>query len=103
MNQKMLVELLTEELPPKALAKLGDAFAAGIVNGLNSLDLLEAGSAATAYATPRRLAVQISQVSAMSPDNAIREKVLPVAVALDKEGNPPAPLAKTLAALGKPD
>jgi len=103
MNQTLLVELLTEELPPKALAKLGDAFAAGIVNGLKSRDLLEAGSAATAYATPRRLAVQISQVRAMSPDKAIREKVLPVAVALDKEGNPTAPLAKKLAALGKPD
>jgi len=60
MNQTLLVELLTEELPPKALAKLGDAFAAGILNGLKSRDFLEADSVATSYATPRRLAVSIT-------------------------------------------
>src|SRR3569623_2018178 len=103
MNHTLLVELLTEELPPKALAKLGDAFAAGIVNGLKARDLLEADSSAVAFATPRRLAVQITRVRAMSPDKSIREKVLPVSVALDKDGNPTAPLMKKLAALGKPD
>ncbi len=102
MNQTLLVELLTEELPPKALAKLGDAFAAGIFNGLKSRDFVEADSVATAFATPRRLAVSISKVRATSPDKSIREKVLPVAVALDKEGNPAPPLAKKLAALGFP-
>ncbi|HEX2531796.1 MAG TPA: glycine--tRNA ligase subunit beta, partial [Burkholderiaceae bacterium] len=99
MNQTLLVELLTEELPPKALAKLGDAFAAGIVNGLKSRDFLNADSLAVAYATPRRLAVSITNVRATSPDKSIREKVLPVAVALDKEGKPSAPLLKKLAAL----
>jgi glycyl-tRNA synthetase beta chain len=103
MNQTLLVELLTEELPPKALAKLGDAFAAGIFNGLKSRDFVEADSQVTAYATPRRLAVTISKVRATSPDKSIREKVLPVSVALDKDGNPAAPLAKKLAALGFPD
>ena len=103
MNQTLLVELLTEELPPKALAKLGEAFASGIFNGLKSRGFIEDGSAATAYATPRRLAVSITRVRAMSPDKSIREKVLPVSVALDKEGNPTAPLAKKLAALGFPD
>lgn len=103
MNQTLLVELLTEELPPKALAKLGDAFAAGIFNGLKSRDFVEAESVVTAYATPRRLAVSISKVRATSPDKSIREKVLPVSVALDKEGNPMPPLAKKLAALGFPD
>ncbi len=99
MNQTLLVELLTEELPPKALAKLGEAFAAGIVNGLKSRDFLEADSVATAYATPRRLAVSITRVRTTSPDKSIREKVLPVSVALDKEGQPTAPLLKKLAAL----
>ncbi len=99
MNQTLLVELLTEELPPKALAKLGDAFAAGIVNGLKSRDFLEAGSVATVYATPRRLAVSITRVRAKSPDKAMREKVLPVSVALDAEGMPTAPLQKKLAAM----
>ncbi|HZW21519.1 glycine--tRNA ligase subunit beta [Noviherbaspirillum sp.] len=103
MNQTLLVELLTEELPPKALARLGEAFAAGIFNGLKSRDFVEADAVATAYATPRRLAVSITKVRATSPDKSIREKVLPVSVALDKEGNPTPPLAKKLAALGFPD
>jgi glycyl-tRNA synthetase beta chain len=103
MNQTLLIELLTEELPPKALAKLGAAFASGIVNGLKSRDFLEEDSAATIHATPRRLAVSITKVRATSPDKSIREKVLPVSVALDKDGNPSAPLAKKLAALGFPD
>ena len=103
MNQTLLVELLTEELPPKALAKLGAAFADGIVKGLKARDFLDDASVATAYATPRRLAVAITQVRAASPDKSLREKVLPVAVALDAAGNPSAPLAKKLAALGVPD
>jgi glycyl-tRNA synthetase beta chain len=101
MNQTLLVELLTEELPPKALARLGDAFAASIVNGLKSRDFLEADSVATAYATPRRLAVSISKVRAISPNKSIREKVLPVSVALNADGQPTAPLQKKLAALAQ--
>ncbi|MDB5791837.1 MAG: glycine--tRNA ligase subunit beta [Massilia sp.] len=103
MNQTLLVELQTEELPPKALVKLGAAFAAGIANGLKARDFLESDSVVTPYATPRRLAVSITRVRATSPDKSIREKVLPVTVALDKEGKPSAPLAKKLAALGFPD
>jgi len=100
MNQTLLIELLTEELPPKALSKLGAAFAAGIVNGLKSRDFLEQDSVATTYATPRRLAVSITKVRATSPDKQVREKILPVAIALDADGNPTAPLAKKLAAMG---
>jgi glycyl-tRNA synthetase beta chain len=103
MNQTLLVELFTEELPPKALAKLGEAFAAGIVNGLKSRDFLEADSVATSYASPRRLAVSITRVRATSPDKQIREKVLPVSVAMDAAGQPTAPLAKKLAAMGFAD
>ena len=103
MNQTLLVELQTEELPPKALVKLGAAFAAGIANGLKARDFLEPDSVVTPYATPRRLAVSITNVRATSPDKSIREKVLPVSVALDKEGKPSAPLGKKLAALGFPD
>ena len=101
MNQTLLVELLTEELPPKALAKLGEAFAAGISAGLASRGFLDTDSVATSYATPRRLAVSISKVRAMSPDKSIREKVLPVSVALNAEGQPAAPLLKKLAALAQ--
>jgi glycyl-tRNA synthetase beta chain len=103
MNQTLLVELLTEELPPKALVKLGAAFAAAIAGGLKSRDFLDAGSVATTYATPRRLAVSITAVRATSPDKSIREKVLPVSVALDADGNASAPLKKKLAALGVPE
>ena len=103
MNQTLLVEIQTEELPPKALVKLGAAFAAGIANGLKARDFLEADSVATTHATPRRLAVTITNVRGTSPDKQIREKVLPVSVALDKDGNPSAPLGKKLAALGFPD
>ena len=49
-NQTLLVELFTEELPPKALAKLGEAFAAGIFNGLKARDFLDADAAATVFA-----------------------------------------------------
>ena len=103
MNQTLLVELQTEELPPKALVKLGAAFANGIANGLKARGFLDDDSVVTAYSTPRRLAVSITNVRATSPDKTIREKVLPVSVALDKDGNPTAPLAKKLAALGFPD
>ena len=99
MTQTLLIELLTEELPPKALAKLGDAFAAGIQSGLQARGFLEAGAVATAYATPRRLAVGITNVRPVSPDKAMREKVLPVSIALDAAGAPTAPLVKKLAAL----
>jgi len=103
MNQTLLIELQTEELPPKALVKLGAAFANGIANGLKARGFLDDDSAVTAYSTPRRLAVSITRVRATSPDKTIREKVLPVSVALDKDGNPSAPLGKKLAALGFPD
>jgi glycyl-tRNA synthetase beta chain len=103
MNQTLLVELFTEELPPKALAKLGAAFAGGIVNGLKARDFLDESSVATAYATPRRLAVSITHVRPTSPDKQMRDKVLPVSVALDADGRPTAPLAKKLAAMGHAD
>ena len=103
MNHTLLVELLTEELPPKALVKLGAAFAAGIEAGLKSRGFTDPDSVVTTFATPRRLAVMITEVRATSPDKSIREKVLPVSVALDADGNPTAPLAKKLAAMGRTD
>ncbi|MBI3231085.1 MAG: glycine--tRNA ligase subunit beta, partial [Burkholderiales bacterium] len=100
MNQTLLVELFTEELPPKALAKIAAAFANGIANGLKTRDFLGDSAVVTSFATPRRLAVSISDVRATSPDKQIREKVLPVSVALDAEGKASAPLLKKLAAMG---
>jgi glycyl-tRNA synthetase beta chain len=100
MNQTLLVELLTEELPPKALLKLGQAFADGISQGLKSRDFLGEGAQVEAFASPRRLAISISQVRASSPDKTLREKILPVSVAIDANGEPTAPLRKKLAAMG---
>jgi len=98
----LLVELLTEELPPRALARLGDAFAEGIATRLAARDLIEGEPSFERYATPRRLAVMVRHVRAVAPDKPVREKVLPVSVALDAQGQPTAPLNKKLAALGAP-
>ena len=107
MNAKtLLVELFTEELPPKALKKLRDAFAQSIVNGLKSRALLgSVDGAATAavgittmYATPRRLAVSITDVLSVAPDQPHVEKLMPVSVGLDKDGKATQALIKKLAA-----
>jgi glycyl-tRNA synthetase beta chain len=84
----LLVELLTEELPPKALRGLGEAFAAALTAGLRARDFLSPDSAATGYATPRRLAVSISRVHAVAPDKPFKERLLPVSVAFDSDGRP---------------
>jgi len=97
MSANLLVELLTEELPPKALQNLGNAFANGIADGLRSRQLLETGSAVTVYCTPRRLAAHISQVRSIAPDQPFSEKLMPVNVGL-KDGQPTPALLKKLAA-----
>jgi glycyl-tRNA synthetase beta chain len=99
----LLVELLTEELPPKALARLSDAFAESLVERLAARDLIAGEPSFERFATPRRLAVVVENVRAVAPEKQVREKVLPVSVALDANGQPTAPLAKKLAALGFPD
>jgi glycyl-tRNA synthetase beta chain len=99
----LLVELLTEELPPKALARLGDAFATSLVERLAARDLIDGEPSFESFATPRRLGVVIKHVRDVAPEKQVREKVLPVSVALDANGQPTAPLAKKLAALGFPD
>jgi glycyl-tRNA synthetase beta chain len=96
----LLVELFVEELPPKALQKLGDAFAAVIFEQLKAQGLLASTeSRLTAYASPRRLAVHITEVLPQAEDKAVSQKLMPVSVALDAEGKPTAALLK-LAALG---
>jgi glycyl-tRNA synthetase beta chain len=99
----LLLELLTEELPPKALTRLEQAFAEGIAEGLKKQNLCAQTALITSFATPRRLAVSISEVCSQAPTQRIREKVLPVAIAFDAEGQASAPLIKKLTALGCPD
>ncbi|HEV7619183.1 MAG TPA: glycine--tRNA ligase subunit beta [Burkholderiaceae bacterium] len=97
MNQTLLVELLTEELPPKALAKLGEAFADRILNGLHLYQLtLPISQGVLSFATPRRLAVAIPDVLSQAPDRTESKKLMPIKVAFDSDGKPTAALLKRL-------
>ena len=99
-SPNLLVELFVEELPPKVLQKLGDAFAHVLFDGLKAQGLTATHSRATPFATPRRLAVHITEVLAQAPDRAVRQKLMPVAVGLDANGQPTPALLKKLGALG---
>ena len=90
--QDFLVELGTEELPPKALNTLAEAFLAGIEKGLQAAGLNF--SAKKVYAAPRRLAVLLTQLETQQPDRSINIDGPPRQAAFDAEGNP------TQAALG---
>ena len=96
----LLVELLTEELPPKALKRLGEAFAESILKGLRQDGLTESTTQVQGFASPRRLAVRLTAIRPQAPDRPKKEKLLPTAIALDASGKPTAPLIKKLAALG---
>ena len=99
-TQNLLVELFVEELPPKALKNLGEAFAALLAGQLKSQGLLAPDSQVTAYASPRRLAAHITHVAAKAADKPVQTKLMPVSVGLDAEGGPTPALIKKLAALG---
>jgi glycyl-tRNA synthetase beta chain len=97
MNQTLLVELLTEELPPKALAKLGEAFADRILSGLRLYQLARPiPQGVLSFATPRRLAVAIPDVLSQAPDRTESKKLMPIKVAFGSDGKPTAPLLKRL-------
>jgi len=96
----LLVELFVEELPPKALQKLGDAFAGVLFEQLKSQGLALAASDFIAYASPRRLAVLISNVLAKAADRELEQKLMPVSVGLDAQGQATPALLKKLNALG---
>lgn len=101
MAETLVVELLTEELPPKALRSLGDAFATGISEGLRERGFLGPSSHVTPYATPRRLAVSISDVRAEAEDKEVIQKLMPAATATDASGNPSHAFLKRLEKLGR--
>ena len=98
--QNLLVELFVEELPPKALKKLGEAFTKGLLDRLQALGLASPQSQSTAFASPRRLAAHITGVAAQAPDKPVSQKLMPVSVGLDASGQPTPALLKRLAALG---
>ena len=94
----LLVELFCEELPPRALQRLGEAFAQGVAAGLRKHQVLGERSAVRAFATPRRLAVRIDDVAGIAPDSPFEERLMPVSVGLDARGEATPALRKKLAA-----
>ena len=98
--KNLLVELFVEELPPKALKKLGDAFAGVLLEQLQAQGLASAESQVTAFASPRRLAAHITAVAAFAADKAVSAKLMPVAVGLGADGQATPALLKKLQALG---
>jgi glycyl-tRNA synthetase beta chain len=99
-TQNLLVELFVEELPPKALNKLGAAFSTVLAEQLKAQGLAAAGAVVTAFASPRRLAAHVTGVLAQGADKAVQQKLMPVAVGLDAAGNATPALLKKLQALG---
>ena len=99
-TKSLLVELFVEELPPKALKKLGDAFATQLADQLRAQGLVAAESVLTAYASPRRLAAHITHVWLKAADKAVQQKLMPVSVGLDAVGKATPALIKKLQALG---
>jgi glycyl-tRNA synthetase beta chain len=99
-TQNLLVELFVEELPPKALKKLGDAFAVVLHEQLKAQGVCGAESVLTSFASPRRLAAHITAVAAKGVDKAVSQKLMPVAVGLDAGGHATPALLKKLQALG---
>ncbi|MFC3686254.1 glycine--tRNA ligase subunit beta [Hydrogenophaga luteola] len=99
-TKNLLVELFVEELPPKALKKLGDAFAGVLAEQLKTQGLAAADAVVTPFASPRRLAAHVTGVAAKAADKAVSQKLMPVSVGLDASGAPTPALLKRLAGLG---
>ena len=98
--KNLLVELFVEELPPKALKKLGEAFSGVLADTLQTQGLAPHDAVVTHFASPRRLAVHVTHVAAQAADKAISQKLMPVSVGLDASGNATPALLKRLQALG---
>jgi glycyl-tRNA synthetase beta chain len=94
----LLVELFCEELPPRALQRLGDAFAQGLAAGLRKRQVLGEDASVRAFATPRRLAALLDPVDGIAPDSAFEERLMPASVGIDAQGEATPALRKKLAA-----
>ncbi|MBQ4859824.1 glycine--tRNA ligase subunit beta [Pseudoalteromonas sp. MMG007] len=84
--QNLLVEIGTEELPPKALRKLAEAFAANLTQELETLELAHQG--VSWYASPRRLGLQVKSLEAKQQDKEVEKRGPATKAAFDSEGNP---------------
>ncbi len=98
----LLVELRTEELPPKALERLGAAFADGLAKALRARGLIEADARVERFATPRRLAARIDAVATKANDRLVETKGPSVKIGLDATGEPTQALLKWAQKLGAP-
>ena len=99
-TKNLLVELFVEELPPKALKKLGEAFASSLADSLRAQGLVADDAVVTPYASPRRMAVHVTAVRAQADDAAQSHKLMPVSVGLNTEGHATPALLKKLASVG---
>jgi len=99
-TQNLLVELFVEELPPKALKKLGEAFASALAESLKAQGLATGESVVTPFASPRRLAGHVSAVRPQADAKAVSHKLMPLSVGLDASGQPTPAMLKKLASLG---
>jgi glycyl-tRNA synthetase beta chain len=100
MNDTVLIELRCEELPPKSLKTLSEAFAGSVFTALAAQGFVAADSVCTPYATPRRLALTITGVAALQPDRLLERKGPAVAGALDAAGQPTRALTGFMRAAG---
>ncbi|HEY0856035.1 MAG TPA: glycine--tRNA ligase subunit beta [Albitalea sp.] len=98
--RNLLVELFVEELPPKALKKLGEEFARSLAGSLKAQGLAAADAAVASFASPRRLAVHVAGVATAAADKSVSQKLMPVSVGLAADGRATPALLKKLAALG---
>ncbi len=98
-SQNLLVELFVEELPPKSLELLSINFSGSIQTSLSKRGFLQDTSDMTAFASPRRLAVHITNVASTTPDQVYKQKLLPVSIGLDAEGKPTQALIKKLGSI----
>lgn len=96
----LLIELLTEELPPRALHRLAQAFAEGLRSVLDDHHLLTSDCTVTEFATPRRLAAHFSAVLQQAPDRDFMERLMPAHIGLTADGEISPALARRLASKG---
>ena len=99
-TKNLLVELFVEELPPKSLKKLGESFASVLADSLKGQGLASKSAGVVSFASPRRLAVQVNDVTTKADDKQVAQKLMPVSVGLDASGQATPALLKRLAALG---
>jgi glycyl-tRNA synthetase beta chain len=95
-SNNLLVELFVEELPPKALKKLGESFSSTVFEVLKAQGLVADNTNVTSFATPRRLATHITNVASKAADKQVAQKLMPVRVGLDADGKATPALVKRL-------